>query len=431
MYTSRQLKKQINDGGYDAVFERLYPNRGVEESRTYYTEAVTQFELLFGTQRKCALVSAPGRTEICGNHTDHQKGRVFAAAVDLDVVCVVSENQSNTITVHSRGFSAETITIDDLEKQPKEKGKASALIRGVAQWFSHHGYTVCGFDAYTISSVIEGSGVSSSAAFETAIGNMLNVIGNNDATAVEIAKAGKYAENVHFGKPSGLMDQMASSVGSAIYIDFLNEEDPKIRTYSVGDLLKDYELCVVNTRGSHADLTEDYSEITTEMRQIANYFNEEYLSRVNEQEFYDEISQLREAAGDRSVLRALHFFEENKRVGELAQAIEQHDTKAFLQILRNSGASSFTCLQNVFSTRYVKEQGLSLALALSELVLKEEGAFRVHGGGFAGTIQAFVPKDKLDMFVKTMDNAFGEGSCIRLAIRPVGGVHVTRSLKIN
>lgn len=410
---------------YGGAFSYLYANAGAATER--YSKAVDAFEKLFGTGREVIFISAPGRTEIGGNHTDHQRGSVLAAAVDLDVICVVSPKRARNIHIVSEGHRPDTVDLDDLTPQSCDAGHAASLIRGVADWFVKNGYNIGGLDAYTTSQVLGGSGLSSSAAFEVAVGGMLNHLYNGGTIPPErIAMAGQYAENAHFGKPSGLMDQMASSVGGFVQIDFANPDSPVITPLSFDLDAKGYTLCVVDTKGTHADLTGDYAAIPAEMRAIAQVFGNSYLSEVDEGAFYAELSSLRAAAGDRAVLRAMHFFDDNRRVGEQARALFAGDITGFLKLVRESGESSFTCLQNIYANP--REQGLSLALALSRRILSGTGgAWRVHGGGFAGTIQAYVPHDILPRYRSTIESVFGDGTCRSLKIRPVGGVKLWRN----
>ncbi len=370
--------------------------------------------------------SAPGRSEICGNHTDHNRGKVMAAAVNLDVIAAVEPASDGFAVVKSEGYPEDRINIADLAVHPEEKNTSAALIRGVLAGLSANGHKIGAFKAYTRSDVLKGSGLSSSAAFEVLIGTIVNGLYNGgEISPVEIAKIAQYAENVYFGKPSGLMDQMASSVGGFTKIDFADPENPVIESVSIDLAAHGHSLCITDTRGSHADLTPDYAAIPAEMRAVAEFFGKNYLREVPREEIIGNLAKLRESVGDRAVLRALHFEDENPRVDELAEAIEKGDFAAFLDVINRSGESSYKYLQNVYANACPDEQGVSVALYLSKSLLGGEGASRVHGGGFAGTVQAFVPKSRLKDYVEGMESVFGAGSCYVLNVRPFGGVEVT------
>ncbi len=416
------IKNDILTGKYDLIFGQMYND--VAAARDRYIAAVQEFEKLYGTH-EVRLFSAPGRTEVGGNHTDHQHGCVLAGSVNLDVIAVVAKTNDGTIRVKSEGYDEDVLSVNELEVNPKENGKAISLIRGMCGEFKKDGYLVGGFLAYTTSNVLKGSGLSSSAAFEVLIGNILSGLYNDGkVSAVEIAKLAKRAENVYFGKPCGLMDQMASSVGGFTAIDFNNPENPVIEKVVFDLAAKAHKLVIVNTGGNHADLTGDYADITVECRKVSEYFGKQFLRDVDIDEFYNNIANVRECAGDRAVLRAIHFFNDNKRAVDEKKALMENRFDDFLNISKESGRSSFQYLQNVYSPSNPNEQGLSLALALAEKVLCNRGAFRVHGGGFAGTIQAFVPDDLLNEYLSTMTAMFGEGACYVLNIRQVGGTEV-------
>ncbi|MCL1819745.1 MAG: galactokinase [Oscillospiraceae bacterium] len=419
MTTTRELREQIQKGEFDRTFTKLYPD--VTAARERYIDAISAFENRWG-ERMAVLISAPGRTELGGNHTDHQHGRVLAAAVDSDVICVASPNNGNVITLESKGHKPDVIELSDLIPRDEEKNHGGALIRGVTAWFNNNGYIIGGFDAYTTSDILKGSGLSSSAAFEVAVGNILNYLYNGGKVSPkEIAIAGKYAENEFFGKPSGLMDQMASSVGGFICIDFL---DTTVTPIDFDFSSSGYTLCVVDTKGSHADLTADYAAIPLEMRAVAEFFGKQYLRDVDERAFRDKIAEIRAAAGDRAVLRAMHFFADNERVEKQAAALSGGSFEEYLRLVIESGRSSFMCLQNIYAGE--REQGLAVALALSERVLSGRGgAWRVHGGGFAGTVQAYVPNGILDEYRAEIEKVFGDGTCRGLKIRSVGGTRVS------
>lgn len=432
MPTTNDLKQMIENGAWDSTFEKLYG--GSEETtkhqRMRYVQALESFEELYGADRNAAVYSAPGRTEIGGNHTDHNHGKVMAGAVNLDVIAVVSKNNDNRIRVKSKGFDeVDCVDLSNLTANEAEAGKSSALIRGVAAGIAERGGKIGGFDAYTTSDVLRGSGLSSSAAFEVVIGKILSGEYNNDAfSAVEIAQIGQYAENVFFGKPSGLMDQTACSVGGAITIDFKDPSVPVVEKVTF-DLEKyGYALCITDTKGSHADLTDDYAAVRGEMEAVAAFFGKKVLREVEEAEVLSHVAQIREKLGDRAVLRAMHFYAETRRAGELCDAVREDRFDDFLHKIVTSGHSSFEYNQNAYSVKNVKEQGVPLGLALSQEVLGERGAWRLQGGGFAGTIQAFVPKDLVETYRNTLDGVFGAGSCHVLSIRNFGGVRVDENL---
>lgn len=423
MKTLREIKRQIQSGAMDGTFNKLYGGDPAAH-RARYGKAVELFAQKFGEDRQAALFSAPGRTEIGGNHTDHNNGIVMAASVNLDVIAVASPNGEDVIRIKSEGHRMDVISLAELSVSEREKNRSASLVRGIAARMKQLGYPIGGFDAYTTSNVLKGSGLSSSAAFEVLVGVVLCGLFGGSADAVEIAKIGQYAENVYFGKPCGLMDQMASSVGGMIAIDFKDTERPVIRRHPFAFEDGGYKLVIVNTGGTHADLTPDYAAIPQEMKSVARFFGKEVLREVEEERFYTSIAAVRRQTGDRAVLRAFHFFSENRRVRAMETALAKGDLYTFLKTVQESGQSSFMYNQNVYTNSKPQEQGMSVALAVAGRILDGKGAFRVHGGGFAGTIQAFVPKDLLQEFVKEMENVMGKGSCHVLSVRPVGGVAV-------
>ena len=367
--------------------------------------------------------SAPGRTEIGGNHTDHQRGRVLAAAVNLDVRAAVALNGGDKMRILSKGYEMFVVDKNELEPVQAEINTAPALLRGVAARFRQLGCELHGFDAYCETDVLQGSGLSSSAAFEVLMGTIINhLFFSAKVSQPEVAQIGQYAENVFFGKPCGLMDQTASAVGNLVTIDFYDKEKPIISPVDFDFSSAGHALCIIDTRASHAELTDEYSAIPGEIKLVAEHFGKEVLSRIDEDEFYAAIPQLREKCGDRAVLRAVHFYSENKRVPLQVAALESGDFEAFLELVKESGRSSWVYLQNVTPAGYKEHQDMALALALCERYLKGRGASRVHGGGFAGTVQAFVPFDLLDEFKTGIDAVLGDGACHVLSIRPQGGV---------
>ena len=366
-----------------------------------------------------ALFSTAGRTELAGNHTDHNLGRVIAGTINLDTIAAVSVRDDMRIIVKSEGFPTVDVDASDLTIHENEKNTTHALIRGIAKAFSLRGLKVQGFVANTTTRVLKGSGLSSSAAIEVLIGEILNAMFNEDRLApVELAKIGQYAENVYFGKPSGLMDQIGCAEGGVCGIDFKDNTNPVLTPLSIDFANYNLNLVIVDTKGNHANLTPDYAAVPNEMRLVANFFNADNLRNVSYEEFLTQLPQLRASIeNDRAILRSFHFFNENLRVEKMLDALEKKDIKTYLKLVKESGRSSFEYLQNVYSNQNVKEQGLPLGLALASQILKDEGAYRVHGGGFAGTIQAYVPTALLKTFVNTMDSVFGKGSATVLAIR--------------
>ena len=372
------------------------------------------------------VFSAPGRTEICGNHTDHQHGCVLAAAVDLETVATVQVNESNLIEIQSEGYPLVTVDLNDLTVREEEKNSTAALIRGVASAYVQRGAKLSGFRAEVRSTVLPGSGLSSSAAFEVLIGTILNeLFFEKKLTAIEIAQIGQYAENVYFGKPCGLMDQMASSVGGMVYIDFEDPENPKVQKIDVDLATFGYGLCIIDTGADHADLTDEYAAIPGELAELCQCFGKKYLREIPKAEFVQKISEIRGKVTDRAILRAFHIYRENDRVRQLVEALRWDDIEAFLDLIKESGRSSWMYLQNITPAGAVQHQEVAVALALCETYLKGQGAFRVHGGGFAGTVQAFVPLDMLDSFKASIEEVLGENSCHVLNIRQQGGIRVS------
>ena len=369
--------------------------------------------------------SAPGRTEIGGNHTDHQRGRVLAGAVNLDTVAAVRTNGTNVIRIQSKGYPMSIVDLAGLTPEETEINSTPALIRGVAARFVQLGCKVEGFDAYCESTVLPGSGLSSSAAYEVLIGTIINQLYfDGKASQPEIAKIGQYAENVFFGKPCGLMDQTASAVGNLVTIDFFDKENPVIEPIDFDFESCGHALCIIDTGADHADLTDEYAAVPGEMKAVAECFGKEVLTQIDEADFYAHISYLREKCGDRAVMRCIHFYQENARVLKQASALKTGDFDEFLALVKQSGYSSWMYLQNVIPAGNKAHQDVAVALGLAEHYLAGRGACRVHGGGFAGTIQAFVPIDILDYFVEGMESVLGKGACHVLSIRPQGGVEI-------
>lgn len=371
------------------------------------------------------VFSAPGRTEICGNHTDHQHGCVLAAAVDLETIAEVTLNQKNHILIQSDGYPAFTISIDDLEIHENEMNTTAALVRGIVAAFVQRGSHIQGFDAVIHSTVLPGSGLSSSAAFEVLIGTICNsLFFESKLSPIEIAQIGQWAENVYFGKPCGLMDQMASSVGGLISIDFADPSDPVVEKIDFDFSKTGYTLCIIDSGADHADLTDEYAAITTELRELCACFRKNYLRQVPETEFLSRLPEIRGKVSDRSILRAMHVYQENKRVLAQKNALKQNDFESFLKLCKESGYSSWMYMQNVSPTGAINNQAVGFALALCDTLLQGRGAYRVHGGGFAGTIQAFVPNDMLEQFQTIIERNLGKDTCHILNIRPQGGIQL-------
>ena len=407
------------------TFEELYQGN-VEAQKARYETITAGYEECYGKAQELSYFSAPGRTEVGGNHTDHNHGCVLAAAVNLDIVAAAAKNDDNVVRLKSLEYPGmDVIDLNDLAPQEKEMEKAASLIRGVCARCRELGYTVGGFNAYTATQVLKGSGLSSSAAFEVVIVTAISHLFNNGAIdAVTAAQIAQYAENVYFGKPSGLIDQTASSVGGFTAIDFHDPKKPVLEKVDF-DLAKyNHALCIVDTGGNHADLTGDYAAIPVEMKSVARLLGAEVLRDADEGEFWNRLGELRQKVGDRAVLRAMHFFSDNRTAQEEAALLKAGDFDGFKEKIIASGRSSATRLQNVFACSNPSEQGLSLALAVSEKLLAGKGAWRVHGGGFAGTIQAFVPVEMLEEYRSAMEAVFGEGTCHVLSIRSAGGVQV-------
>ena len=421
----RTLINEFETGKYTERLRDIYADDSVlEYQAARYVRVLQNYLEQFG-EDEVEIYSAPGRSEVGGNHTDHQHGQVLACSINLDIIAVVTRTDDNRILVKSDGYPMIHADAMPGEPDPAGFGTSEALISGVAARFRALGFRTGGFRAYMTSDVLSGSGLSSSAAFEVAIGNILSGLYNEGKIdPVAIAIISQYAENVYFGKPSGLMDQMACSVGGLINIDFRDPADPVIRRVHVDFGEYRHSLCISDTKGSHADLTPDYAAIPAEMKSVAAFFGKEVLREVEEEDVLKALPAIREKCGDRAALRAIHFYEDHKRVGRQVEALESGDFEGFKALIKESGDSSYKYLQNVFSVKDVNSQGLGVALALSDLVLKEKGVSRVHGGGFAGTIQAFVPDDLVPEYRNVIDSCFGDGSCHVLKVRKYGGIRV-------
>ena len=403
----------------------LYGSRMVEDAVARLQRLETEMEKVFPGSEPCWFFSSPGRTEVGGNHTDHQHGCVLAAAVNLDVVACVRPLQENVIRVKSLGYPMDTVDLSDLAPHEHEFGGSKGLIRGVAAALREMGYKIGGFEAVTESSVPSGSGLSSSAAFDNLVGVILSYLYNGGGIpAIELAIASQKAENLYFGKACGLMDQMASAVGGFAFMDFCDPNRPQIRPVRFDFSRCGYDLCIVATGGSHANLTGEYVAVPEEMKAVAKLMGAELLRDVRENDFYEALPRLRGQVSDRALLRAMHFFKDSARARNEAAALEQGDFAAFLQLINASGASSFQYLQNVYPASAPQEQGLSLALALTDDFIQKKpelgGAMRVHGGGFAGTIQSFIPVSRTAEYKEMIERVFGKGACHVLAVRSAG-----------
>ena len=419
---------QKNDILTDAFSKRLAAVYGEEEvgfQQERFLNLAECFEKDFNKNPDLRFFSAPGRTEVGGNHTDHNNGKVLAAAINLDAIAAVSPREDGIICVNSQGYSPITVDSADLEIKDEEAGKSDALIRGICARFGQLGYKYGGFNASVTSRVLSGSGLSSSAAYEVLIGTILNYLYNDGKiSAVEIAQISQYAENVYFKKPCGLMDQTACSVGGFVQIDFEDTEKPVINKVDFDIAKHGYNLCIVDTGGNHADLTGDYAAIRLEMNSVAEYFGKSVLRQVPESDVFENMGEIRKKTGDRAVERAIHFYNENKRVEKLAAALSKGDFEEFKGIIVESGKSSYMYNQNCFTLSNPESQPVALALCLTEELLKGKGAYRVHGGGFAGTIQAFVPIGETENYVSGMKKVFGENSCYILKVRSHGGCEI-------
>ena len=417
------IGQKLNSGELDDALRYLYGD-ALNTQKQKYAALINAFESAFGDSDDAVLFSAPGRSEIGGNHTDHQLGRVLAATVTMDTRAVVAPRIDNIVRIHSQGYTPLCVSLDHLSPEATEENASEALVRGIAERFTQTGRNIGGFDAVTASDVPKGSGLSSSAAFSILVSTIFSELYNDGKiTPVEQALASKYAENKHFGKPSGLMDQLACAVGGFVMMDFEQPEQPKSEKIDCEQAALDYEICIVNCGGNHADLTPEYAAVTKEMGDVARYFGKSVLREVDEKEFYASLGQLRKTVSDRALLRAMHFFGDNARVPKQAEALKQKDMDTFRSLMNESGRSSFMLLQNVCPTD-ASERGLALALALSERMLAGKGAWRVHGGGFAGTILALVPLELLPAYQAQMERVFGQGCCYRFAVRPVGGIKI-------
>ena len=395
----------------------------IEKQKNRYAALIRRHAELFGEKPDLQLISAPGRTEIGGNHTDHNNGRVLAAAVNLDALCAASPREDLTVRFHSEGYDPIELDLSDLSVRPEEEGTTKALIRGVAAGMQQNGYQIGGFDAAVTSTVAGGSGLSSSAALEVMLTGVFDSLFNRfDMPYVLRAQISQMAENRYFGKPSGLLDQMASAAGGLVTVDFRDTEKPVVEPISYDFAKRGFALVVVATGGSHANLTDHYAAIPAEMKQVAAGFGKKVLRDLTVEDLVAKLDILRSRVSDRAIMRAFHFVTENDRVPRQVAALKEDRIDDFLQLIIDSGRSSYMYLQNVFANN--QDQSLSLALCLAGGLLSGKGAWRIHGGGFAGTTLNFVPTEKVASFVEVMTRAFGENACFVLNIRPVGAARI-------
>ncbi len=412
------LKDEIASGKKDTQITEVYENKEVAAKRII--ASLEKYEAAFGLD-DVVVISTPGRTEILGNHTDHNHGRVLAGSVSLDMLAVAAKQQNNAVVIHSEGFKPLEISLNNLAPVKEEEETSASLVRGIAAAMKERGYEIGGFKAFITSDVLKGSGLSSSTAYEVLIGSILNYLYNDGRMSpVENAKLSQYAENVYFGKPSGLMDQTACASGGIIAIDFRDNANPIIKDMQLSLEDEQHALCIVDIKADHANLTDAYASIPIEMKKVAALFGKSVLREVTKAEILQNAKRIREKCGDRAFLRAVHFFDDDERAGAAADAVEKGDFKEFLRIVNASGRSSYMYLQNVCVEGAIDAQPMGVALYISDTILGDKGAYRVHGGGFAGTIQAFVPLTMLEEYRSTMESVFGEGSCYVLSIRKHG-----------
>lgn len=426
MQNIMSVRESLEQGSLDQKIREIYVDeQRVPYNRERYIQAIDRFTELFPSEKEIEIYSAPGRSEVCGNHTDHQNGMVLATSINLDAIAIVAKAEEPVIRLVSGDFPMEEVDVADLSMKEEEQSTTTALIRGVAAGMKERGHKVGGFTAYITSDVLMGAGMSSSAAFESLIGTILSGLYNDmKVSSIEIAQIGQYAENIYFGKPCGLMDQMACSVGGMIFIDFKEKEHPEVRQVHTDFEKAGLSLCIVDTKGSHADLTPDYAAVPAEMNQVAQALGREHLREVPRETFFKELPKLWKETSGRAVLRAIHFYEEEERVLRGVKSLEESDYPGFLSVIRASGDSSAKYLQNIYSPKDVDSQNVTVALAVSESILGENGVCRVHGGGFAGTIQAFVKNEAVAAYKEQIEAIYGDDSCHVLKVRLQGGIRV-------
>ena len=426
MQNIMSVRESLEQGSLDQKIKEIYVDeQRVPYNRERYIRAIDRFTELFPSEKEIEIYSAPGRSEVCGNHTDHQNGMVLATSINLDAIAIVAKAEEPVIRLVSGDFPMEEVDVADLSMKEEEQSTTTALIRGVAAGMKERGHKVGGFTVYITSDVLMGAGMSSSAAFESLIGTILSGLYNDmKVSSIEIAQIGQYAENIYFGKPCGLMDQMACSVGGMIFIDFKEKEHPEVRQVHTDFEKAGLSLCIVDTKGSHADLTPDYAAVPAEMNQVAQALGREHLREVPRETFFKELPKLWKETSGRAVLRAIHFYEEEDRVLRGVKSLEESDYQGFLDVIKASGDSSAKYLQNIYSPKDVDSQNVTVALAVSESILGENGVCRVHGGGFAGTIQAFVKNEAVAAYKEQIEAIYGDDSCHVLKVRLQGGIRV-------
>lgn len=426
MQNIMSVRESLEQGSLDQRIKEIYVDeQRVPYNRERYIRAIDRFTELFPSEKEIEIYSAPGRSEVCGNHTDHQNGMVLATSINLDAIAIVAKAEEPVIRLVSGDFPMEEVDVADLSMKEEEQSTTTALIRGVAAGMKERGHKVGGFTAYITSDVLMGAGMSSSAAFESLIGTILSGLYNDmKVSSIEIAQIGQYAENIYFGKPCGLMDQMACSVGGMIFIDFKEKEHPEVRQVHTDFEKAGLSLCIVDTKGSHADLTPDYAAVPAEMNQVAQALGREHLREMPRETFFKELPKLWKETSGRAVLRAIHFYEEEERVLRGVKSLEESDYPGFLSVIKASGDSSAKYLQNIYSPKDVDSQNVTVALAVSESILGENGVCRVHGGGFAGTIQAFVKNEAVAAYKEQIEAIYGDDSCHVLKVRLQGGIRV-------
>lgn len=426
MQNIMSVRESLEQGSLDQRIKEIYVDeQRVPYNRERYIRAIDRFTELFPSEKEIEIYSAPGRSEVCGNHTDHQNGMVLATSINLDAIAIVAKAEEPVIRLVSGDFPMEEVDVEDLSMKEEEQSTTTALIRGVAAGMKERGHKVGGFTAYITSDVLMGAGMSSSAAFESLIGTILSGLYNDmKVSSIEIAQIGQYAENIYFGKPCGLMDQMACSVGGMIFIDFKEREHPEVRQVHTDFEKAGLNLCIVDTKGSHADLTPDYAAVPEEMNQVAQALGREHLREVPRETFFKELPKLWKETSGRAVLRAIHFYEEEERVLRGVKSLEESDYPGFLSVIKASGDSSAKYLQNIYSPKDMDSQNVTVALAVSESILGENGVCRVHGGGFAGTIQAFVKNEAVAAYKEQIEAIYGDDSCHVLKVRLQGGIRV-------
>ncbi len=428
MKNIKEMRELLKGRKLDGSFATVYTNDAFEVQYERFLGVLESFVKRFDKNetRDVSLFSAPGRTEICGNHTDHNHGLVLAAGISLDAIAVAAKNDDNIIRIKSEGYPQDEVNCGDLEIKENEKGRSQSIVRGIVARFKELGYNVGGFDATTASQVLSGSGLSSSAAFEVLVCTILNHLYNDGKVdPVEIAKISQYSENVYFGKPCGLLDQMACSVGGFVSIDFADTSKPVIEKIDFDFASSGHSLCIVDTKGSHSDLTDEYAAVRTEMEDVASFFGKKVLRECDKAQVLANAGAIKEKFNERAVIRALHYYGENERVLKQAKALSENDFEQFKSLIIESGRSSYMYNQNVYTCKKPQNQPLSLALCISEQLLSGKGAWRVHGGGFAGTIQAFVPDNLVKEYTDAMKAIFGDDSCYVLSVRPYGGVSLS------